>query len=57
MKHLCADVLVSVFHGFVSCFHDSESGVFEGKLFATQTLSQTEKNVSEPRTDIETATF
>ena len=29
----------------------------KGKLFATQALSQTQKNVSEPQTGIESATF
>ena len=29
----------------------------QGKLFATQALSQTQKNVSEPQTGIEPATF
>ena len=29
----------------------------KGKLFATQALSQTQKNVSEPQTGIEPATF
>ena len=29
----------------------------DGKLFATQALSQTQKNVSEPQTGIEPATF
>ena len=29
----------------------------KGKLFATQALSQTQKNVSEPQTGIEHATF
>ena len=31
--------------------------MYEGKLFATQALSQTQKNVSEPQTEIEPATF
>ena len=30
---------------------------FMGKLFATQALSQTQKNVSEPQTGNESATF
>ena len=31
--------------------------LYEGKLFATQALSQTQKNVSEPQMGIEPTTF
>ena len=37
--------------------HSIKKQVLTWKLFATQALSQTQKNVSEPQTGIEPATF
>ena len=45
------------FRVYRSIFCAAIGVLFTCKLFATQALSQTQKNISEPQTGIEPATF